>query len=110
MNLDGISDALNAMAGLTADDIDPALLSKMVSKVVPTTEGTFDWYLNLGGAEQAKATISADGRKTNAIINLEDIVQVPPHPEAKPQAVLDAKNSYQYTLRDRLPSRANPPK
>lgn len=107
MNLDGISDALNAMAGLTTDDIDPALLSKMVSKVVPTTEGTFDWYLNLGGAEQAKATISADGRKTNAVINLEDIVQVTPRSEAKPQAVLDAKNSYQYTLRDRLPSRAN---
>lgn len=107
MDLDAISSALNDMAGLTSDDIDPALLSRLVSKVVPTSDDTFDWYLNLSGDEQAKAIVSADGRKTSAVVNLEDIVQISPAPTAIPQAVMESKNSYQHTLRDRLPSRAN---
>lgn len=107
MDFDAISNALNDMAGLTADDIDPALLSKLVSKVVPTSDDTYDWYLNLSGDKQAKATVSADGRKTNAVINLEDIVQVFPASTANSQSVMEPKNSYQHTLQDRLLSRAN---
>ena len=95
------------MSGLCSDDIDPDLLSRLVSKVVPTSDTSYDWYLNLGKGEQAKATVSADGRKTNAVINLTDILPLSTGLEANSSPETAPKNSYQYTLQDRLPSRAN---
>lgn len=100
-DFDEIYATLNAMSGLCSDDIDPDLLSRLVSKVVPTSDTSYDWYLNLGKGEQAKATVSADGRKTNAVINLTDILLLSTGLEANSSPETAPKNSYQYTLQDR---------
>ena len=37
---------------------------------------TFDWYVNLNGTADVKATFTAEGRKKNCIIKLEEIEKI----------------------------------
>lgn len=105
-NFDAIAESLNELAGISNGEVSPELLSRLVSKVVPTSDTTFDWYLNLSRDESVKATMTADGRKTSAVINLEDIIRTPSTSTSNESEGLP-ENSYLTTPLHRLPSRAN---
>jgi len=44
--------------------------------ITPTSDTTFDWYVNLNGTADVKATFTAEGRKKNCIIKLEEIEKI----------------------------------
>lgn len=44
--------------------------------VTPTSDTTFDWYVNLNGTADVKATFTAEGRKKSCIIKLEEIEKI----------------------------------
>ena len=51
----------------------PAIISQ---EITPTSDTTFDWYVNLNGTADVKATFTAEGRKKNCIIKLEEIEKI----------------------------------
>ncbi len=48
----------------------------IVYMVTPTSDTTFDWYVNLNGTADVKATFTAEGRKKSCIIKLEEIEKI----------------------------------
>ena len=44
--------------------------NQFVYLITPTSDTTFDWYVNLNGTADVKATFTAEGRKKNCIIKL----------------------------------------
>lgn len=46
------------------------------SMLTPTSDTTFDWYVNLNGTADVKATFTAEGRKKSCIIKLEEIEKI----------------------------------
>ena len=48
----------------------------IINMVTPTSDTTFDWYVNLNGTADVKATFTAEGRKKSCIIKLEEIEKI----------------------------------
>ena len=66
---------------------------------------TFDWYVNLNGTADVKATFTAEGRKKNCIIKLEEIEKISSvHREKNEDNAHFIKNPHIFTYLHRLPS------
>ena len=52
------------------------VINQFVYMVTPTSDTTFDWYVNLNGTADVKATFTAEGRKKSCIIKLEEIEKI----------------------------------
>lgn len=82
------------------------LTQQFVYKVTPTSDSTYDWYLNLSGTAKARATFTAEGRKKDCVIKLEEIEKISSlhtHPTANNQPHIN--NPLVFTLLHRLRSR-----
>ena len=51
-------------------------LANQIRLLTPTSDTSFDWYVNLNGTANVKATFTAEGRKKNCIIRLEEIEEI----------------------------------
>ena len=52
------------------------VINQFVYLVTPTSDTTFEWYVNLNGKPNVKATFTAEGRKKNCLIRLEEIERI----------------------------------
>ena len=78
---------------------------RLINRVTPTTDKTFDWYIHLHGTVDAKATFTADGRKGRAIIRLEEIEQISSLHRKENESNSDfIKNPIIFSFLHRLPS------
>lgn len=70
---------------------------------IPTT---FEWYVNLNGKPNVKATFTAEGRKKNCLIRLEEIERISSlHRKENESNAQFIKNPCLLTYLHRLPSR-----
>ena len=73
--------------------------------ITPTSDTTFDWYVNLNGTADVKATFTAEGRKKNCIIKLEEIEKISSvHREKNEDNAHFIKNPHIFTYLHRLQS------
>ena len=73
--------------------------------VTPTSDTTFDWYVNLNGTADVKATFTAEGRKKSCIIKLEEIEKISSlHRKENEDNAHLIKNPIVFTFLHRLPS------
>ena len=52
------------------------IVTREVCRFARNVVDTFDWYVNLNGTADVKATFTAEGRKKNCIIKLEEIEKI----------------------------------
>ena len=105
LQLDKIIAALNSMIDFSNSTISHDIINQFVYKVIPTSDSTYDWYLNLSGTAKARATFTAVGRKKDCVIKLEEIEKISSlhtHPAANNQQHIN--NPHVFTLLHRLPS------
>ena len=76
LDLEGIRSTLNSLIDFSGSTISHDVINQFVYMVIPTTDTTFDWYLKLNGDANVKATFTAEGRKKNCVIRLEEIEQI----------------------------------
>lgn len=76
LNLDGILASLKLMINLEDSQIDHRIVDQFVYKVTPTSDHTFDWYLNLNDRCNIRAKVSVMGHKKNCVIELEEIEKI----------------------------------
>ena len=102
--LNGIIDTLKGLVCNQGKGVSDDLIKRLVSKVVPVGNNTFEWYLDLSKKNKAKATISVNGRKNKEVIKLEEIIPISSGLKPfKPHT----KNSPLTAMPYRQPSRAN---
>lgn len=76
LQLDQIIAALNTMIDFSNSTISHDVINQFVYRVTPTSDSTYDWYLNLSNTAKARATYSVEGRKKDCIIKLEEIEKI----------------------------------
>ena len=76
LDLDGIASTLNSLVDFSGSTISHDVINKFVYLVIPTSDTTFEWYVNLSGKPNVKATFTAEGRKKNCVIRLEEIEKI----------------------------------
>lgn len=76
LDLEGIRSTLNSLIDFSGSTISHDVVNKFVYMVTPTSDTTFDWYVNLNGTANVKATFTAEGRKKSCIIKLEEIEKI----------------------------------
>ena len=76
LNLDGILTSLRSMINLEDSKMDHRIVDQFVYKVTPTSDHTFDWYLNLNDRCNIRAKVSLTGHKKNCVIELEEIERI----------------------------------
>ncbi|NBK78825.1 hypothetical protein D5272_09550 [bacterium D16-76] len=74
--LDGIISTLNRLIDFSGTKVSEEVINQFVYRVTPTSDTTFDWYVNLTGTADVKATFTAEGRKSRAVVKLEEIEQI----------------------------------
>ena len=72
LDLEGIRSTLNSLIDFSGSTISHDVINQFVYMVTPTSDTTFDWYVNLNGTADVKATFTAEGRKKSCIIKLEE--------------------------------------
>lgn len=75
-DLDGIVSTLNSLVDFSGSTISHDVINQFVYMVTPTSDTTFEWYVNLNGKPNVKATFTAEGRKKNCVIRLEEIEKI----------------------------------
>lgn len=76
--------------------------------VTPTSDTTFDWYVNLNGTADVKATFTAEGRKKSCIIKLEEIEKISSlHRKENEDNAHLIKNPIVFAFLHRQPSRTS---
>ena len=75
-HFDEIRNSLEKGLEANGEEIDYRMLGKFVRQVIVKSNTEFEWYLNLSEHSVAKARITAEGRKNNCTINIEEIVQI----------------------------------
>ena len=106
LQLDKIIAALNSMIDFSSSTISHDIINQFVYRITPTSDSTYDWYLNLSGTAKARAVFSAEGRKKDCIIKLEEIEKISSlhtHPAANNQQHIN--NPLVFTLLPRPRSR-----
>ena len=106
LQLDEIVSALNSMIDFSNGTVSHDIINQFVYKVTPTSDSTYDWYLNLSGTANVRATFTAEGRKKDCVIKLEEIEKISSlHTQhtANPQQHIN--NPHTFTLLHRLRSR-----
>ena len=76
LDLESIRSTLNSLIDFSGGTISHDVINQFVYMVTPTSDTTFDWYVNLNGTADVKATFTAEGRKKNCIIRLEEIEKI----------------------------------
>lgn len=76
LDLEGIRSTLNCLIDFSGSTISHDVINQFVYMVTPTSDTTFDWYVNLNGTADVKATFTAEGRKKSCIIKLEEIEKI----------------------------------
>ena len=76
LELDGIISTLNTLIDFSGTKVSEEVINQFVYRVTPTSDTTFDWYVNLTGTADVKATFTAEGRKSRAVVKLEEIEQI----------------------------------
>ena len=76
LELDGIISTLNTLIDFSGTKISEEVINQFVYRVTPTSDTTFDWYVNLNGTADVRATFTAEGRKNRAVVKLEEIEQI----------------------------------
>ncbi len=76
MDLEGIRSTLNSLVDFSGSTISHDVVNQFVYLITPTSDTTFDWYVNLNGTADGKATFTAEGRRKNCIIKLEEIEKI----------------------------------
>lgn len=76
LELDGIISVLNKLIDFSGTKVSEEIINQFVYRVIPTSDTTFDWYVNLNGTSDVKATFTAEGRKNRAVVKLEEIEQI----------------------------------
>lgn len=76
LDLEGIRSTLNSLIDFSGSTISHDVVNQFVYMVTPTSDTTFDWYVNLNGTADVKATFTAEGRKKSCIIKLEEIEKI----------------------------------
>ena len=110
LQLDKIIAVLNSMIDFSDSTISHDIINQFVYRVTPTSDSTYDWYLNLSGTAKARAAFTAEGRKKNCVIKLEEIEKISSlhtHPAANNQQHIN--NPLVFTLLHRLLSKLGRP-
>ncbi|MCH5315099.1 MAG: recombinase family protein [Eubacterium sp.] len=76
LDLDGIISTLNTLVDFSGSKISHEVINQFVYLVTPTSDTTFNWYINLNGTGDVRATFTAEGRKKNCVIKLEEIERI----------------------------------
>ena len=76
LELDGIINTLNTLIDFSGTKVSEDIINQFVYRVTPTSDTTFDWYVNLNGTADVRATFTAEGRKNRAVVKLEEIEQI----------------------------------
>ncbi len=76
LELDGIISTLNTLIDFSGTKVSEEVINQFVYRVTPTSDITFDWYVNLKGTDDVRATFTAEGRKNRAVVKLEEIEQI----------------------------------
>ena len=76
LDIEGIRSTLIRLSALCGSTISHDVVNQFVYLITPTSDTTFDWYVNLNGTADVKATFTAEGRKKNCIIKLEEIEKI----------------------------------
>lgn len=76
LDLDGIISTLNSLIDFSGSTISHDVVNQFVYLITPTSDTTFDWYVKLNGEADVKATFTAEGRKKNCVIKLEEIERI----------------------------------
>ena len=76
LELDGIISTLNTLIDFSETKVSEEVINQFVYRVTPTSDTTFDWYVNLNGTADVRATFTAEGRKNRAVVKLEEIEQI----------------------------------
>ncbi len=76
IDLDGIRDTLNTMIDFSGTSLCHEVIDQFVYMVRPTSDISFEWYLNLNGKADVKATFTVGGRKKNCVVKLEEIEEI----------------------------------
>lgn len=108
--LDGIISTLNTLIDFSSTKVSEEVINQFVYRVTPTSDTTFDWYVNLNGTADVRATFTAEGRKNRAIVKLEEIEQISSlHRKENEDNGMFLKNPLVFTFlhRRRLPMEGN---
>ena len=76
LDLEGILSSLRLMIDFGDSKIDHGIVDQFVYKVTPTSDNTFDWYLNLNDRCNIRAKVSVMGHKKKCVIELEEIEKI----------------------------------
>lgn len=107
-DLDGIISTLNSLVDFSGNTISHDVINQFVYMVTPTSDTTFEWYVNLNGKPNVKATFTAEGRKKNCLIRLEEIERISSlHRKENESNAQFIKNPCLLTYLHRLPSRTS---
>lgn len=103
MDIEGIRSTLNSFIDFSGSTISHDVVNQFVYLITPTSDTTFDWYVNLNGTADVKATFTAEGRKKNCIIKLEEIEKISSvHREKNEDNAHFIKNPHIFTYLHRL--------
>ena len=106
LDLEGIRSTLNSLIDFSGSTISHDVINQFVYMVTPTSDTTFDWYVNLNGTADVKATFTAEGRKKSCIIKLEEIEKISSlHRKENEDNAHLIKNPIVFAFLHRLPSR-----
>lgn len=109
LDIEGIRSTLNSFIDFSGSTISHDVVNQFVYLITPTSDTTFDWYVNLNGTADVKATFTAEGRKKNCIIKLEEIEKISSvHREKNEDNAHFIKNPHIFTYLHRLPSARRP--
>lgn len=107
MDIEGIRSTLNSFIDFSGSTIRHDVVNQFVYLITPTSDTTFDWYVNLNGTADVKATFTAEGRKKNCIIKLEEIEKISSvHREKNEDNAHFIKNPHIFTYLHRQLSRS----
>lgn len=105
LELDGIISTLNTLIDFSGTKVSEEVINQFVYRVTPTSDTTFDWYVNLSGTADVKATFTAEGRKSRAVVKLEEIEQISSlHRKENEDNGMFLKNPLVFTFLHRLQS------
>lgn len=105
LDIEGIRSTLNSFIDFSGSTISHDVVNQFVYLITPTSDTTFDWYVNLNGTADVKATFTAEGRKKNCIIKLEEIEKISSvHREKNEDNAHFIKNPHIFTYLHRLQS------
>ena len=106
LDIEGIRSTLNSFIDFSGSTISHDVVNQFVYLITPTSDTTFDWYVNLNGTADVKATFTAEGRKKNCIIKLEEIEKISSvHREKNEDNAHFIKNPHIFTYLHRQLSR-----